>query len=66
MQPNSGNKCHHLQKPDLHTWLGHCSNTKDKYKMMQNETKDMEIEHEISIFIFIDVGVLIYIKSVNL
>ena len=62
---NSGNKCHHSQKPDIHMQLGHWYNPKDRHKMMWNITKDLEIEHEISIFIFIDVGVLIY-NNVNL
>ena len=34
-------------------------NPKDKYKMAWNVIKDMEIGHRISIFIFIDEGVLI-------
>ena len=46
-------------RPLYMTWA--LVNPKDRHKMMQNITKDLEIEHEISIFIFIDVGVLIYI-----
>ena len=50
-------------RPPYMTWA--LVNPKDRHRMMWNITKDLEIEHEISVFIFIDVGVLIYI-SVNI